>query len=360
MCAPALTNLSICAKVCVWACGGAAKWRTVPGGRDLKQTRSGSRLIAALKRRQATMIHSTVFQARRIFSLVLICAMLGACASTQKSSTGSGDQAAAPISEASKPLAGAQPDETPGSPSAAATGSSSPSNSAKSADAAGANAGANTGANQGSTESSGVARDNEEAAQLKRQLADQDAQINKLRVEQQAEAEREDAEAAKIREQQTAAAGATEQQPASGTAAAAAAGAKPQDETAVFPANASTAESAGGESAGPRTVERSVYFGYDQATLPDKYDEMLLANAAYLRAHPAVTAEVQGNCDERGSREYNLALGARRAMAVKRALELAGADGSRIAAISYGSEKPVATGKDEESYSRNRRADIVY
>lgn len=304
------------------------------------------------------MIHSTVFQARRNFSLVLICAMLGACASTQKSSTGSGDQAAAPISEASQPLAEAQPLETPGTPSAGAAGTSSPSNSAKSAGAAGAETGANTGANQGSTESSGVARDNEEAAQLKRQLADQDTQINKLRVEQQAEAEREDAEAAKIREQQTAAAGAIDQQPASGTAAAA--GAKPQDETAAFPANASTAESAGGESAGPRTVERSVYFGYDQATLPDKYDEMLLANAAYLRAHPAVTAEVQGNCDERGSREYNLALGARRAMAVKRALELAGADGSRIAAISYGSEKPVATGKDEESYSRNRRADIVY
>jgi peptidoglycan-associated lipoprotein len=94
--------------------------------------------------------------------------------------------------------------------------------------------------------------------------------------------------------------------------------------------------------------------------VPDKYDSMLVAHAAYLKAHPDFKAEVQGNCDERGSREYNLALGARRAESVKRALELAGADGSRISAISYGSEKPVATGKDEESYSQNRRVDIVY
>ena len=309
------------------------------------------------------MTQSALFQAHRNLSLVLICAMLGACASTQKSSTGSGSQAAAPISDASKPQAEAKPVETRGTPAAGAAGTSSPSNSAKSAGAAGANTGANTGANQGSTESGAAANDNEEAAQLKRQLADQDAQINKLRVEQQAEAVREETEAAKMHEQQAAAAGAAEQQPAAGTAPAAAA--KSQDEAAVFPANASTAnastaESAGGESALRRTIERSVYFNYDQATVPDKYDEMLLANAAYLKAHPAVTTEVQGNCDERGSREYNLALGARRAMAVKRALELGGADGSRIAAISYGSEKPVATGKDEESYSRNRRVDIVY
>ncbi len=308
------------------------------------------------------MTQSTLFQAHRNFSLVLICVMLGACATTQKGSTGSGDQAAAPISDASKPQAQAKPGETPGAPSAGAAGTSSPSNSAKSAGAAGAD----TGTKQGSSESGAAASDNEEAAQLKRQLEDQDAQINKLRAEQQAEAVREEAEVAKMREQQAAVAGATaatDQQPAAGTASAAAA--KSQDEAAVFPANAgtasgSTAASAREESAARQPVERSVYFDYDQATVPDKYDEMLLANAAYLKAHPAIAAEVQGNCDERGSREYNLALGARRAMAVKRALELAGADGSRIAAISYGSEKPVATGKDEESYSRNRRADIVY
>jgi peptidoglycan-associated lipoprotein len=161
-----------------------------------------------------------------------------------------------------------------------------------------------------------------------------------------------------MRGQQAAATGAAGQQSASGTGSAAAA--KGDDEAAVFPTNASAADESSTEAAVQAAAARSVYFGYDQATVPEKYDDMLLANAAYLKGHPNLKAEVQGNCDERGSREYNLALGARRAMAVKRALELAGADGGRIAAISYGSEKPVATGKDEESYSQNRRADIVY
>ena len=300
------------------------------------------------------MIQPTLLQTHRNFSLLLICAMLGACATTQRGSTGSGDQAAAPISEAGNPQDAAKPGEAPNSTGAGAAGTSAPSNSAKSAGAAGT-AGANAGTKQGSTESALAKSDNEEAAQLKRQLADQDAQINKLRTEQQAEAEREETEAAKMREQQAAAGGVKDQQP--GAAAAAS-----QDEAAVFPANANTAESAGAgsESAVQRTVEHSVYFGYDQYSVPDEYDEMLLANAAYLKAHPTLKTEVQGNCDERGSREYNLALGARRAQAVKRALELAGADGDRIAAISYGAEKPVATGKDEASYSQNRRADIVY
>jgi peptidoglycan-associated lipoprotein len=300
------------------------------------------------------MIQPTLLQTHRNFSLILICAMLGACATTQRGSTGSGDQAAAPISEAANPQDAAKPGEAPNSSAAGAAGTSAPSNSAKPAGAAGA-AGANAGTKQGSSEGTPASSDNEEAAQLKRQLADQDAQINKLRTEQQAEADREETEAVKMREQQAAAGGVKDQQPGASAAAS-------QDEAAVFPANANTAESAGAgsESAAQRTVEHSVYFGYDQYSVPDEYDEMLLANAAYLKAHPALKTEVQGNCDERGSREYNLALGARRAQAVKRALELAGADGNRIAAISYGAEKPVATGKDEESYSQNRRADIVY
>jgi peptidoglycan-associated lipoprotein len=300
------------------------------------------------------MIQPTLLQTHRNFSLILICAMLGACATTQRGSTGSGDQAAAPISEAANPQDAAKPGETPSSTAAGAAGTSAPSNFTKPAGAAGA-AGANAGTKQGSSEGTPASRDNEEAAQLKRQLADQDAQINKLRTEQQAEADREETEAAKMREQQAAAGGVKDQQ--SGASAAAS-----QDEAAVFPANANTAESAGAgsESVVQRTIEHSVYFGYNQYSVPDEYDEMLLANAAYLKAHPALKTEVQGNCDERGSREYNLALGARRAQAVKRALELAGADGNRIVAISYGAEKPVATGKDEASYSQNRRADIVY
>jgi peptidoglycan-associated lipoprotein len=87
---------------------------------------------------------------------------------------------------------------------------------------------------------------------------------------------------------------------------------------------------------------------------------MIVGHAAFLKAHPDYKAEVQGNCDERGSREYNLALGARRAESVKRALELAGAEGANIKTVSFGAEKPVAFGQDEESYRQNRRADIRY
>jgi peptidoglycan-associated lipoprotein len=307
------------------------------------------------------MIEPSVFPTYRSFSLILICAMLGACATTQKSSTGSGEQTAAPISEAAKPQTTAKPGETSDSPATGTAGvpATSTSSSTESAAAGGATGAAsgNAGAEQGSSDSSAASSDNEEAVQLKRQLAEQDAQIDKLRSGQQAGAGREEADATMQREQQSAAA-ATEQPASPGAAATTAS--KSQDEMAVFPANDKAEESAGSESVVQRAPERSVYFGYNQSSIAEKYDSMLLANAAYLKAHPTVKTEVQGNCDERGSREYNLALGARRAESVKRALELAGADGGRISAISYGSEKPVATGKDEESYSQNRRADIVY
>ena len=286
------------------------------------------------------MIRSALFQSPGTFSLILVCALLGACATTQRSSTGSEGQTAAPISDSS-PQTAAKPGDVPGSSSS--SGTSSPSNSAKSAAAAGASS-EDTVARKGATD---------DAAQLKRQLADQDAQINRLRSDQVAGADREEGEATQLREAQVAA--------AAGTASTGQS--KTQDEAAVFPANSNVAQSGSAErsqSAAAGGLERSVYFAYNQASVPEKYGAMLLAHAAYMKAHRNVKLEVQGNCDERGSREYNLALGARRAEAVKRALELAGVDGGRISVVSYGAEKPVASGKDEESYSQNRRADIVY
>lgn len=310
------------------------------------------------------MTHPTAFRAWRKFSLVAICVILVACSTTQKSSTGSGEQAAAPISEAAKPETAAKPDASTGksSNSTGAAGQSD-SNPAIASGAAGANAGSRQRPSEGGTASG----DNDEAAQLKRQLAEQDAQINKLRSDQQAGVEplpgvgqeepaaaREAMDAAKSGQQSGA--GAKDQSASSGAASTS----RAQDELVVFPRDGKTADDGGGQPAVAPVLERSVYFGYDQFFVPDKYDSILVAHAAYLKAHPDFKAEVQGNCDERGSREYNLALGARRAESVKRALELAGADGSRISAISFGAEKPVATGKDEESYSQNRRADIVY
>jgi peptidoglycan-associated lipoprotein len=82
-------------------------------------------------------------------------------------------------------------------------------------------------------------------------------------------------------------------------------------------------------------------------------------NAKYLRENPSVRIRIEGNCDERGSREYNVALGQRRAEAVMKTLTLLGVAESRIEAISYGEEKPRAAGHDETSWAENRRGDVV-
>ncbi len=309
------------------------------------------------------MIQSTLFQPQSRFALILVCAMLSACATTQKSSTGSGAQAAAPISEAATPQTAAKPGDKPAASSlpsnAASPSSATPAAPVEPAAAADATS-ADTAAKPASSESVIAGPDADEAAQLKHQLAEQDAQINKLRNDQQAEVAREEAvtspkEADTSAAQDQPSAAASTQRPESPVAAT-----KPDDSMAVFPSNSAAAEDNGVQPSVPRPAERSVYFAYDQASVADKYDAMLMANAAYLKARPTIRPEVQGNCDERGSREYNLALGARRAETVKRALELAGVDGSRINTVSFGAEKPVASGKDEASYSQNRRADIVY
>ena len=193
----------------------------------------------------------------------------------------------------------------------------------------------------------------------KRQLAEDEARINKLREEQDMANRRMDEEAAKRQAQESSS---TATEPAVAAAerpASRAAATKGDDQTAVFPSNPNVADNSSSPPSVQQPLQRSVYFDYDKSAIKDEYDPMLMANAAYLRTHPDATAEIQGNCDERGSREYNLALGAQRAEAVKRALELAGSDGRKLKTVSFGSEKPIALGQDEESYSRNRRADIV-
>jgi len=104
----------------------------------------------------------------------------------------------------------------------------------------------------------------------------------------------------------------------------------------------------------------SVYFDFDKSSILPRFEEAVLAHADYLRTNPQLRVEIQGNCDERGSREYNISLGDRRALAVKKALELLGVDGSRIDVTSYGSEKPRAMGHNENAWQENRRADFVY
>lgn len=103
---------------------------------------------------------------------------------------------------------------------------------------------------------------------------------------------------------------------------------------------------------------RSVYFDFDSYTVKDEFRPLVVAHAHYLRENPGARVLVQGHTDERGSREYNLALGQRRADAVKHVMTLSGARESQIESVSLGEEKPRATGHDEASWAENRRADI--
>lgn len=106
--------------------------------------------------------------------------------------------------------------------------------------------------------------------------------------------------------------------------------------------------------------ERSVYFAFDDDTLDAQYLALINRHGQYLAANPKVTIKVEGNADERGGPEYNLALGQRRAEAVVKALKLVGVKPEQMEAVSWGKEKPKATGHDEAAWSQNRRADLVY
>lgn len=107
-------------------------------------------------------------------------------------------------------------------------------------------------------------------------------------------------------------------------------------------------------------ARRSIYFEFDQFTVQEQYKPLLEAHAKYLGANRARRIAIEGNTDERGSREYNLALGQKRAEAVKRALLLLGVTEVQVDTVSFGEEKPRAQGSTEEALAENRRADIVY
>jgi len=106
--------------------------------------------------------------------------------------------------------------------------------------------------------------------------------------------------------------------------------------------------------------KRSVYFDFDQYTVKPEYKALVEAHAQYLASHPNASIRIEGNADDRGTREYNLALGQKRAVAVKKVLNTDGAQDKQIETISYGKEKPKALGENEAAWAENRRADIVY
>ncbi|WP_075257314.1 peptidoglycan-associated lipoprotein Pal [Herbaspirillum camelliae] len=107
-------------------------------------------------------------------------------------------------------------------------------------------------------------------------------------------------------------------------------------------------------------AKRSVYFDYDSYTVKPEYRTVIENHAKYLVAHKDRKVVIQGNTDDRGGAEYNLALGQKRAEAVRKALVLLGVSDAQVEAVSFGKEKPKALGQDEASYAENRRADIAY
>jgi len=106
--------------------------------------------------------------------------------------------------------------------------------------------------------------------------------------------------------------------------------------------------------------KRSVFYDFDKYDVKDEYKPMVDAHAKYLRENTGTRMLIQGNTDERGSREYNIALGQRRAESVKRMLLLLGGREDQIEAVSLGEEKPRATGTGEDAWAQNRRSDMLY
>ncbi|MDC0609573.1 peptidoglycan-associated lipoprotein Pal [Vibrio sp.] len=106
--------------------------------------------------------------------------------------------------------------------------------------------------------------------------------------------------------------------------------------------------------------EQTVFFAFDNSTISSDYQDMLSAHAAYLTSHPSITVTIEGHADERGTPEYNIALGERRAEAVQKYLQALGVQASQMSIVSYGEEKPLVREHNESAYSKNRRAVIVY
>ena len=112
--------------------------------------------------------------------------------------------------------------------------------------------------------------------------------------------------------------------------------------------------------AGPQGVSQVVYFDFDSFVVRASDRQVVEAHARFLQANKNRRVTLEGNTDERGGREYNLALGQKRAEAVRRSLNLLGVGDGQIEAISYGEEKPASAGASEDAYSKNRRVEFKY
>ena len=117
---------------------------------------------------------------------------------------------------------------------------------------------------------------------------------------------------------------------------------------------------AGSATAGPAGVANIIYFDFDRSEIRPEYASLINAHAKHLASAASVKIRIEGNTDERGSREYNIALAERRAQAVRRALTLQGAGDAQLTTVSYGEERPAVAGSEESAYEKNRRVELVY
>jgi peptidoglycan-associated lipoprotein len=132
--------------------------------------------------------------------------------------------------------------------------------------------------------------------------------------------------------------------------------------TGVTTGTAGAGGEAGGEALGgeQRPAQTRVHFDFDSSQVSDADRKIIEENAAWLVAHPGAKVRLEGNCDERGTPEYNLALGERRAKAVLQIMSVLGVARDQMQAVSYGEEDPIDPGHNEAAWARNRRVDIVY
>ena len=116
----------------------------------------------------------------------------------------------------------------------------------------------------------------------------------------------------------------------------------------------------GAAGGGPAGVANVIYFDFDRSDIRPEYASLITSHAKFLASSGSVKIRVEGHTDERGSREYNIALAERRAQAVRSALMLQGAGDAQLTTVSYGEERPSVAGSDESAYEKNRRVELVY
>jgi peptidoglycan-associated lipoprotein len=131
--------------------------------------------------------------------------------------------------------------------------------------------------------------------------------------------------------------------------------------TSTSPLGGDAGTMGGGPGGGPNaSVGRIIYFDFDKSDIKPEFAAVISGNAQFLAAHPNTKLKLEGNTDERGTREYNIGLGERRAQAVRRALMLQGAAENQLTTVSFGAERPAAEGDDEAAWAKNRRVEVVY